>query len=133
MREFIIKYTFGRYYWKFPFQKHYNYLDRGPFWYFNGFLLIGIIWLIFGRPELWLNIVPFVWVLPVLYLGFPLGGFGYYDQRPVTWDELDIEQKYVYGLGAMSGHLTKKLYFPPAYHTEWLEIKKYMKNKYNLI
>lgn len=132
MRKFIVKYGFGQYWYKLWFQDHYNNMHRGSFWYFNGFLLIGLLWLITGRPE-WLIFWPTIaWFLFVLYFGFPLGGLGYFQKFPVKWEELDEEQKWYWGNGVTSGDLRKQIAFPADQYIEWLEIKKRMKVNYNL-
>ena len=133
MRKFIIKYLFGRYFWKFPFQYHYNYTARGPFWYFNGFLLIGLIWMATGRPE-WMLLWPMVaWFLIVLYFGFPLFGFSYFEKYPVKWEELeDEEQKWYYGVVATYATLRKKVPFTPEQFEEWAKIRAKMYIKYRL-
>lgn len=130
MRAFLVKYLFGRYWWKMPFQTQFNVTSRGPFWYFNGFLLIAILWMIF-RDE-WIIQLSIPWSMLVLYLGFPLGGLGYFSKFPVKWVELDDEQKWYYGRAAMSGELTKYLVFDDQMMSQWYGINQRMKKKYRL-
>lgn len=130
MRAFLIKYLFGRYWWKLPWQSRYNSTDRGAFWNFNGFLLIAILFLI-TRSELIISLsIP--WALQVLYFGFDLRGYGYFSRYPVKWKELDDEQKWYYGQAAMSGQLTKRLKFSSYQMSEWMGINNRFKDKYNL-
>lgn len=131
MRAFLIKYCFGRYWYIFPGQKHYNNCNRGPFWFFNGFLLIGIIWWLLGRPDAVL-IAAIPWAVLVLYFGFPIGGLGYFSKFPVKWSELDAEQKWYYGSGVMSGNLRTRPEFNSQQMSQWININKYFRDKYNL-
>lgn len=129
IRKFLVKYLFGRYWFKLPFQKMYNNTNRGPFWFYNGYLLIGLSWLLFGQNELVIqSSIPYT--LLVLYFGFPLGGLGYFSKFPVKWKELDDEQKWYYGAGATSGQLTKKIEFTSSQMSEWLELNQKFRKKY---
>lgn len=129
-RAFLIKHLFGRYWWKFPWQKHYNATDRGAFWSFNGYLILGFAGFFTGIELFYRLTIP--WTLMVLYLGFPIGGLGYFSKFPVKWDELDMEQKWFFGTGAQSGQLTKKIEFTPDMMVEWQAINRFMKDKYNI-
>lgn len=132
MRAFLIKYLVGRYWYRIPGQKHFNNTSRGPFWYYNGFLLIALLWIATGRPE-WLILWPTIgWSLIVLYFGFPLGGLAYFEKFPFQWYELDEEQKWQYGQAAMSGELSRKLPFDDQMMMQWYRINQQMKKKYNL-
>jgi hypothetical protein len=130
MRAFLVKYLFGRYWWKLPFQTQYNVTSRGPFWYFNGFLLIAILWMIFQLE--WIIQLSIPWSILVLYFGFPLGGLGYFSKHPVKWGELDEEQKWYYGQAALSGELRKKIPFDHRMRSEWYVIAYNMKKRYKL-
>lgn len=132
MRKLILKYLFGRYWWKFPFQYHYNYTAKGPFWYFNGYLLICLLWMATGRPEWLLQVPVYLWTAFVLYFGFPLFGYSYFEKHPATWDELDEESKWYYGIVATYASLKKKVPFTPEQFEEWAEIRERMKKKYRL-
>lgn len=133
MRKLIIKYGFGQYWYKYPWQKHYNNMHRGSFWYFNGYFLIGMLWMISGRPE-WIIFWPtIIWTLVVLYLGFPVAGLGYFQKFPVKWDELDEEQKWYYGIGVSSGSLKKQILLTADQYEERIKIRTRMRKKYNLI
>lgn len=128
MRKFLIKYLFGRYWWKFPGQSRYIYTDRGGFWNFLGFIILGLLGFFTGIEIFYNLTIP--WALQVLYFGFNLGGFGYFSKYPVKWNELDKEQKWFYGDAAMSGELTKKLEFDAQMMTEWMKINLELKAKY---
>lgn len=128
MRRFIIKYTYGRYWWKLPFQKHYNNTARGPFWFFNGFLAICVFFWVFGFG-LGFSIP---WAVFVLYFGFPLSGLGYYDNYPVRWFELDNEQKWWYGQGVMMGEAPRGYHLNASQMAEWKSLNAWFKQKYNL-
>lgn len=130
MRKFIIKYGFGRYWWKLPWQKQYNVTSRGPFWFYNGFLLIAILWGIFGAE--WILQLSILWALLVLYFGFPVGGLGYFSRFPVRWHELDDEQKWFYGVAAQSRDLRKPLEFTPGMFVEWMKLAQAFRKKYRL-
>jgi hypothetical protein len=133
MRSFLLKYTFGRYWWKFWFQTHYNYTQRGPFWYYNGYLLLGLIFLASGGTWDWVLFIPaLIWTAVVLYMGFPLFGFSYYERHPAKWHELDEEQKWYYGRVATMNVLSKKLEFTSSMMTEWISINQRMRVRYNL-
>lgn len=145
IRAFLIKFLFGRYWWKLPdkswwlstkyfkwmswlSQSRYNATDRGSFWNYSGFILLAILWLITGM-EIWLQ-AAIPWGLQVLYFGFSIGGIGYFSKYPVHWIELDEEQKWFYGDAAQSGDLTKKLEFTPAMMQQWIYINKKLSVKY---
>jgi hypothetical protein len=72
------------------------------------------------------------WAGIVLYFGFPLFGFGYYDRNPVKWEELDMEQKWWYGQGIVRGEAPKGYQFTASQAKEWQELNKYFKNKFRL-
>ena len=129
IRKFLIKYLFGRYWYRFPGQHQYNNTSRGPFWFFNGYLLIAILWLLTGFG-LGLSIP---WSVIVLYFGFPLKGLSYFQMFPVKWHELDDEQKWLYGQAYFSTDLSKPLEWNSRMRTEWLKINREMKIKYRLI
>ncbi|WP_439473830.1 hypothetical protein [Algoriphagus formosus] len=130
MRKFIIKYCFGRYWWKLPWQKHYNNTDRGAFWSFNGFLLIALLWWITGAE--WTLMLSIPWALLVLYFGFHIFGLGYFSRFPVRWPELDAEQKWYYGQAAQSGMLTKRLEFNSQMMSEWMKLSRHFREKYRI-
>lgn len=102
MRKFLIKYLFGEYWWKFEFQKHYNQTSRFGFWCFNILLAIcipAILGYLITADEGWFDylwiVIPLVPV--ILYLGFPLGGMGYFHRYPPQWEELSRGQKWFLG------------------------------------
>ncbi len=129
LRQFLIKYLFGRYWYRFPGQQHYNNTSRGPFWFFNGYLLIAILWMLTGFG-LGLSIP---WSIIVLYFGFPLKGLGYFQMFPVKWHELDPEQKWMYGQAHFSNDLSKPLPWNEGINKEWRKLNQEFKIKYRLI
>lgn len=133
MRKFILKYTFGRYWYRFPWQHHYNCTSRGPFWYYNGYLIIALVFIFSGGTADWVIQWPaYLWSAVVLYFGFPLLGFSYYERFPAKWHELDEEQKWYFGNAVTSGDLRKHPPLPTSQFQEYVRIATKMRKKYNL-
>lgn len=133
MRAFLIKYYFGRYWWKFPKGVHYWSTSRAAFWNFNGYLLLALIFILSGGQAEWVIGYPtIIYSLWVLYISFPLGGLAYFERNIPKWEELDEEQKWMYGQAVMSGELTKKLHLTQEQMIQWIVLSNKFRNKYNL-
>jgi hypothetical protein len=72
------------------------------------------------------------WMLVVLYFGFPLFGFSYWEKHPAKWHELTEEQQWYYGRVAMTADLKDKIEFTPDMMQKWMRLNIRFKAKYRL-
>lgn len=118
IRNFIIK-NFVLYKNFNLFGKTFNML-RASRIMFPSFLFGAILSTVFFHL-LWVKIIILMYLLLLVWVGFDLMGIGYFKLFPVKWEELDINQKYQWGI-INSNNLTTEQFH------EWLDIVKEIEN-----